>query len=205
MTFYEAMSEVLQTSRYDRLMDRLENNESSNWLRDLLDRIFSGRNIYPTSFNYDTNVLTAVFAIAGAIIVIIIAILLYYGLRNTNKPEKHYLGDIFEELANNNYTVAQLVKISDNASERRTAIRYRYIAALLSLNEREIIEIKPSATNAIIKYQIIQESPNLLPSFECTANTFQYAWFGYKNINDETFYEFVEAVDHLIKGGEEHA
>jgi len=206
MTFYEAMNEVLQTSRYDRLMGRRGNPEEafSSWFSELMDRLFGNfsLNIQPSGFSYDLNLISTVFALAGVVILVVAAVVIFRTLRNNNKPEYYSLGDIFEELANNRYTVRQLIELSNNAAEQRLAIRYRYIAALLALNERQLIEIKPSATNAIIWRQIKSTSPALLPYFECTADAFHLAWFGYKNVNDENYRKFSHAVDILATGGD---
>jgi len=206
MTFYEAMNEVLQTSRYDRLMGRHGNagDAFSNWFSQLMERIFGDfrLNMQPSGFSYDLSIISVLFAMAGVILAVVAAIVLFRTLRNNNKPEYYSLGDIFEELANNKYTVTQLIEISNNATQRRIAIRYRYIAALLALNEKNIIEIKPSATNAIIWQQIKETSPTLLPQFECTVDAFHLAWFGYKNVTDEAFNQFAYAVDIIMLGGE---
>ena len=196
------MNEVLATSRYDRLMGRRVSLREIvlNWLSELLERIFSGLNlnIQPPDLYYDLDAIAIVFIIIGIILVTVAAILLYRTYRRRNRVKYHDLSDIFEELTRKNYTVAELIQLSENADERRLAIRYRYIAALVALNEKQIIEIKPSATNALILQQVKDTTPALLPSFECTADVFQRAWFGYKNITDDAYENFTKAVDALI-------
>jgi len=204
MSFYDAKNEVLQTSRYDVLTGRRINLREviSEWIRDALYRFFSqlNFNVPQGGLNYDLNILSITFVVIGVILVVVAGIVLYRTLRNARKPELHDLSDIFEELAQKNYTVNELLKLSDNAEDRRLSVRYRYIATLLALNEQQIIEIKPSATNALILRQIKETSPALLPLFECTADAFHRAWFGYKNISDPAFDNFANAVNSIISG-----
>jgi len=206
--FYEAMNEVLQTSRYDRLTGRRVSwrNRVWDWFLDLLERIFSNINIDPDfmigDVNYNLSAVPIVFMVIGAILLVVAAVAIFRAIRRNRFVEYYDLSDIFEELAQKNYSVDDLMELSDNADNRRLAIRYRYIAALLALNEKQIIEIRPSATNAIILKQIAESSPTLAPIFECTADAFQRAWFGYKNINDIAYQDFVAAVDSILLSGD---
>jgi len=200
--FYDAMNEVLATSRYDRLMGRRSGLREivSGWINALLERIFSGLNINisPPDLSYDLDIIALVFVFIGAILVVVAGTLLYRTYKRRNQMKHHDLSDIFEELTRKNYTVAELIQLSENADNRRLATRYRYIAALVALNEKQIIEIKPSATNALISQQIKDTTPVLLVPFECTADVFQRAWFGYKNIHDDVYENFTKAVDALL-------
>lgn len=202
--FYEAMQEVLQTSRYDWLTGRRIplRTRIMEWFIDLLDRIFSNINL-DVNFSArgaDDNLsaVPIVFMVIGAILLIVAAVVIIRVLRRNRMAEHYDLSDIFEELTQKNYTVLELLQLSDNAENRRLAIRYRYIATLLALNEKQIIEIKPSATNAIILNQIRETSPTLTPVFEQTADAFHRAWFGFKNIDDATYHNFINAVESVV-------
>jgi len=211
MTFYEAMNEVLQTSRYDWLTGRRADVRASmmEWVNDVLTDFLSNLNFNfnfePSEAEYDLSILSISFIAVGIIIAIVAGIVIYRTLRNTSKAEHHDLSDIFEELTKKNYTVTELIKLSDNADTRRLSIRYRYIAALLFLNEKNIIEIKPSATNAVILRQIKETSPTLIPQFECMAEAFHLTWFGYKDINDSAYENFTNAVNSILLSGDTNA
>jgi len=200
--FYDALNQVLATSRYDRLTGRRVSLREtiSEWFNDFLSRIFSGLNIniQPSDLNYNLDIIALVFVFIGIILVVVAGILLYRTYKRRNQIKHHDLSDIFEELTKKNYSVGGLISLSENADNRRLAIRYRYIAALLALNEKQIIEIKPSATNALILQQVKDTTPALLAPFECTADVFHRAWFGYKNIHDVMYDDFTSAVDALI-------
>ena len=208
-TFYEAMHEVLQTSRYDRLTGRSVpiRRRIAEWFFDLLDRIFSNINVN-LDFNFDgrsynLSAVPIVFTVIAVILLIVAAFAIFRALRRSRMTEYYDLSDIFEELAHKNYSVTELIQLSDDAENRRLAIRYRYIAALLALNEKQIIEIKPSATNAIISKQINESSPALTLVFECTADAFHRGWFGYKDISDTAYKDFAAAVDSILLCGDE--
>lgn len=198
------MNEVLATSRYDRLTGRRVDIREiiREWLQDALYRLFSRLNINigTPEFRYNLDVISTTFVIIGIILVIVASIVLYRTFRKRKQVKYHDISDIFEELAKKNYTVSELIDLSQNADNRRLAIRYRYIAVLLSLNEKQIIEITPSATNGLILHQIKAAAPTFLPPFECTADVFHRAWFGYKNIDDGLYNNFTNAVDYIING-----
>lgn len=206
-SFYEAMQEVLLTSRYDLLTGRRVplRTRIMEWFFDLLNRIFSNVNLdlnfMAEGVSYNLSAVPIVFMVIGAILLVVAGIAIFRALRNSRMREEYDLSDIFEELAQKNYTINELIQLSDNAENRRIAIRYRYIAALLSLNEKQIIEIKPSATNAIILKQI--KGTSLSPIFESTADAFHRAWFGYKNISDTAYENFVMAVQTILQYGDE--
>ncbi|MCL2286030.1 MAG: hypothetical protein FWC32_06640 [Firmicutes bacterium] len=202
--FYDAMNEVLATRRYDRLTGRRADISEmiSQWLNDVLSRFFSRFN-FTVEFgelNYNLDAISIAFVAIGAALVIAAAVVLYRTFRGRSRIQHHDLSEIFEELAKKNYTVTELINLSDSADTRRLAIRYRYIASLLALNEKQITEIKPSATNGLILRQIKETCPALSQPFGHTADVFHKAWFGYKDINDSTYENFADSVQSIISG-----
>lgn len=201
MSFYDARNEVLQTSRYDLLMGRRidPRDRISEWFSDMLTRLFSNFNInINLGESYNVDIISIAFVIVGVVLLIVAGIILFRSLRKSRTIQQHDLSDIFEEMAKKNYSVSELIQLSQNAPDKRFAIRYRYIAALLALNEKQIIEIKPSATNAIILRQIQAASPALSPNFSYLADVFHRAWFGYKEVTDETYVKLTESVNILL-------
>jgi len=209
MTFYDAMNQVLQTPPYDWLTGRRVEmiTRIIEWLIDFLDNLFDRMDVEMdmSGSGYNLDILSVIFAAVGIVLIIVTVVVLFLTFRNRRKAEHHDLSDIFEELVRKNYTVAELVKLSNDSIERRFAIRYRYIAAILALNEQQIIEIKPSATNAIILRQIKAAAPNLTSSFEHAAHTFHLAWFGYKEIQDPAYENFTKTVHSILNSGDNFA
>jgi len=205
MTFYEAMNEVLQTSRYDWLTGRRVDIRTLiwEWIDRLLDSIFSNWDFeFPTpQLGYDFGVLSFIFMLIGGVLLVVAVVVIFRVILRRRKKEYYDLSDIFEELSKKNYSVSDLIDLSDTALDRRLAIRYRYIAALLHLNEEHIIEIKPSATNAKILAQISETQPSLFPVFKDTADTFHRGWFGYKNVDDDSYHNFATAIKSILETG----
>jgi len=200
VNFYDAMNDVLGRRRYDRLMGR-------NWspwetIDNALDALPSPP---PVQMNRTMGIapLGTIFILVGSVIVLVVIIVLVLNYLNNRVVKEYDLSDIFEELAQRNYTVQELIHLSQTAKDKRLAIRYRYIAALLSLNERDIINISPSATNATILREL-KDSPfsSLSSAFSHTVDVFHLSWFGFKDITDQGFFDFANSVNTLIAGGE---
>ncbi|MCL2203337.1 MAG: hypothetical protein FWB88_05310 [Defluviitaleaceae bacterium] len=207
MHFEDALYDVLQTRRYDRLMGRTQDL----WERILepinraIEGFFNRLNIVLPQGSGDTPVIPILFAAVGGILFAVGLFVMVRMLLQSRRPKVHDLSGIFEELAHGNYTVADLLALSENAEERRVAVRYRYIAALVALDEKDIIEISPSATNALILRGLKNGHPALARPFMEMAHGYHLAWFGYKDTNDGDFSRFCEAGDTLMHATHEVA
>ena len=204
MEFYEAMNEVLQTSRYNGLTGRGVNFGQiiGDAVGGLINRIFDGLSfVFPESADMDTSAFAAVFTAAGIVMAAASVGILIQTFLLRKKDKVLYSDDIyagFDELRK--YTVAELLTKSENAENRRLSVRFRYIAALIALDERGTVRVEPSATNALIHRQIKYSAPVLEPPFSRAIDIFHRAWFGHKNISDEAFFDFAGAVDILVRG-----
>ncbi|MCL1844791.1 MAG: DUF4129 domain-containing protein [Defluviitaleaceae bacterium] len=199
MSFYEAMHEVLLTRRYDFLMGRRVDIRQRFW--ELIERIFDWLfdNVdfsMPSGTGGNTELIATIFSVVAVIIVAVALFVLVRAWLRSRVPYEHTLEDIFEEMRT--HTVAELLQLSQDTSDIRTAVRYKYIAAILSLNERDIIEIKPSATNAIILRQIRTAAPALSAPFSQIAHAFHLAWFGHKNLSVSDLEGLNAAVSEVI-------
>jgi len=203
MTFDEAMYQVLQTRRYDMLTGRRVDiwRVIGEWLERLIINILNRLNLPDfggESWDGGIGIIALVFSVVGAIAVIVAGIVLWRTYKNKRREVRHDLFDIFEELSQKKYTVAELINLSQTAGDKRISVRYRYIAVLLALDERAIIRISPSATNRIILREIQHTAPALAQSFVQVAEVFHQVWFGYKNVDDTGFENFTEAVSNII-------
>ena len=203
--FPDAMHEVLQTSRYDVLMGRRQRFQEIivEWIGNFFERLFNRFDFEfsPTAINTPRGIVSTSFTIIGIILAIVALVFVYKNFLRKYDEYEYDLSDIFEELAKKNYTVSELIRLSEDAetdANRRLAIRYRYIAAILHLTEKQIIEIKPSATNAVIAAQIRVATPSLLPRFKVVADAFHLAWFGYKDIDDSAYTAFAAQISAII-------
>jgi hypothetical protein len=200
MGFNETMQEILETRRYDRLMGRTRNIWASiaDFIEGRVDALLRRLNItFPWGEN-DTSVIPLIFAIIGGVLFAVGLFVLIRMLIRVRRPKAHNLLGLFEGLTDKGYTVSDLLTMSNEAETQRLSIRYRYIAALLALDERQIIKISPSATNASILRIIKNEHPPLVKPFTDMANIFHLAWFGYKEIGDTDYLMLCAAGDKLM-------
>ena len=200
--FDDALAEVLSWRRYDRLMGRAI--DVWGWILERLEwlfyQIFSRIN-FADDRQFNVTAIARIFGIVGILLTITAAVIIIRSLINNRRAKDYNLHEVFEELENRAYTVGELIALSDNVREERYAVRYRYIAALLILDEQQIIKIEPSATNLLIENQIRAHAPNLAPFFAQIAHTFHLSWFGYKEIGNENFARFSQAVTELANTG----
>jgi len=199
MKFEESMHEVLESPRYDFLMERRVDIREIFY--DLMEKFFMwlfdnfGLEI-PEPTGGSKELIAVIFTIVAIILVSTAAFVLIRAYLRTRRPKRHSLETLFEELRN--HTVAELLEISRNAQTRRIAVRYKYIAVLLWLNENDIIVIEPSATNAIILRQIRNSAPQLAAPFFKITDAFHLTWFGHKELSDENFLQFESSVSEVI-------
>ncbi|MDR0271766.1 MAG: DUF4129 domain-containing protein [Clostridiales bacterium] len=201
MNFNDAMNEVLKGSRYDYLTGRRADPREELWriferiLRWLADRLdFDMPNVSQGS----ADMIVVIFTVIAILLVIVASYIIIRAYLRSRVAVRHTLSDIFEEIRN--HTVAELLEISRNSGDVRVSVRYKYIATILSLNERDIIVIQPSATNAIIYRQIKKSAPHLAMPFSQIADAFHLAWFGHKSLSDDALQRFNSAAERVIFG-----
>ena len=201
MTIYEAVYEVTQRSKYDDFMGR----SSTFWddiresIINLLSRLFENLEFNAGGNGYNIDLFSAIFAIFGIILFIVTTVIIIRIVLKTRQQQQYDLSEIFEELANNKYTVGELIQLALSSQSQRLSIRYSFIAVLLQLNETGIIEIKPSATAGIVLAQIKSEANQFYVPFEYISHIYHRAWYGKKNIDNDEFTEFAKTVRGLIE------
>lgn len=206
--FETAMQEVLQQSRYDRLTGRAVDfkkmiaDAAKRVIEFILDK-FSFR--LPDLSTYNTDIFSYLFLGVGLLLLLVaIGVTVRILARRRRKPSAFDLSELFEELAQKQYTVSELLALSQEyASDNRwrEAVRYRFIALLAGLNEQRVIRIGVSKTNAQLARDIAAAAPELAGPFEETAECFHYVWFGHKPVPPEQFTQFTRNVDRLLKLG----
>ena len=201
MTFDDALYEVLQRRRYNQLTGR-----SSNWrerlgewvsqrISSLLDRI----NINFPEGAVNTDAIPAIFAIIGGILLIVGIFVIVRMLILARRPKVHDLAGLFSELAERDYTVAEMLLMSREAENQRLAVRYRFIAVLLSLHEKALIHVQPSATNALLLREIKTTQPGLSGPFAELVDVFHLVWFGEKVADPVAYAAFDAAGTTLME------
>jgi hypothetical protein len=203
--FNEAMYDVLQTSRYNRLTGRttdirgMVEDAAARLYRFLLER-FGNRFLEGTGIN--TDAVALFFAFCGLITFLIITIVLIRKIKNKKIKPRHVFQDVFEEIINKNKTALEWITVSQkhfDAGEYREAVRYRYIAGLTALHERKIITIKPAKTNAQIAAELFSAAPGLNPFFNMMTDCFHRVWFGVKPLEEGEFQKLSSSVKEMFK------
>jgi hypothetical protein len=200
MLFEEAMHEVLQTRRYDYLMGRTSNilDRAADFINRQMSALLERLSLTLPQGGNPSQVIPFIFALVGGILLAAGIIVLLHMLLRTRRRRVHPLSDLFGDLTDTPYTVSGLLALSENADTRRLSVRYRYIAALLAMDEERIIQITPSATNALILRALKNNHPALAKPFTRVADTFHLAWFGNKEIDDIRYTAFRSAGDTLM-------
>ena len=196
--FDEALKEVLSWRRYDRLMGRAV--DAWGWVLERLEWLFNqifDRLNFPDDTEFNVVAIARIFGVVGILLAITAAVIIIRSLIKNRMVRDYNLHEVFEELENRAYTACELIALSDSMKDERYSVRYRYIAALLILGEKQIIKIEPSATNRLIEHQIRTHAPGLAPLFAQIAHTFHLSWFGFKKIGNESFEKYAKFVSEL--------
>jgi len=199
--FNEAMAEVLQGRRYDRLMGRTTDiwRTIADFIERIMTALFDRINIPFPQGGGDLRAVPIIFSFVGGLLVVIGVVVMGRLLWQARKKRAYDLSDIFAELAGGDYTVGDLMRLSDEATNRRGAVRYRYIAALLALNEAGLIRISPSATNALILRGLKKAHPTLTKPFTDLAEGYHLTWYGFREMDDTTYAAYCTACRTLVE------
>lgn len=194
------MEAVLETSRYDALTGRGTAWQETiiNFIIDTLDRIF-GNMVIPEGSSVNARWIGILLTVVIGIL-ITVAAFIFYKMIKESRSRKSY-SDIYDEIVNKAYTAQELIELSKQSQDQRISVRYRYIAALLAMNQERIVKIEPSFTNAIIEKQIKKSKPELSEPFSQVADVFHRTWFGKKVISENEHEIYVKSSDTLIRGG----
>jgi len=212
--FYNAMQEVLKRPRYDILTGRaidhfqiIRDAILETIGRALLNMLEGMQVNVPDMPDYNTQAIATVFIIVTVVLllIIIIAIILFV-LRRRGKiaREEATLSSIFDDIANKRFTLADLLQISQEYAKKgqyRDAVRHRYVAVLVALNDKQAIRVEKSKTNAQLSKEFKEAKPLLSEAFDSIIDIFQQSWFGMKPLDEiryQDFTSFAERVEDKV-------
>jgi len=212
--FYPAMQEVLLGRRYDVLTGRAIDYQQviRDALLNLLETIFREfldllRNLnfnVPDAMDYNVQAIAAVFLIVtGVLLALALFWIVYLLLKRRSKAAKAEasISSLFDDIANKRFTLADLLKISNEHAKNgqyREAVRHRYIAMLVNLNEKQMIRVEKHKTNAQLSYEIHTAFPALAKPFDTVVDIFQKSWFGLKPVDYHDFILNAEEVEDKV-------
>ena len=197
--FYDAMNEVLSRPHYDILTGRAVDHQQM--IMEAIGRAVVGLieqlqlNI-PEYTEYNTDTLILIFAAVSALLLFgIAAWAVFIILRRRRKKTENtaHVSAIFDEIENKRYSLHDLIKASKQLAEKsqyRDAVRLKYIAVLVSLNEKRTIKVNKSKTNAQLARELGIAAPDLYNHFVAVADSFHKAWFGFKKIDEDKYTRF---------------
>jgi hypothetical protein len=203
-SFDEALYEVLERSRYDRLMGRsfdfrgMVEEAMTRFIEYLLQRFEFG---LPEGSGINTDVVAIIFAVIGGLTLVLIIFLIIRRLRFKRRPAYDDFDGIYEEITKRNLTSVGWLSLSQTHADSgryREAVRYRYIAVLLFLHEKNIIRIYAFKTNAQITNELASAKPSLAAYFAEITDCFHSTWFGFKPLDNTAFLEFCRIVEVLM-------
>lgn len=206
--FDEAMYEVLARPKYDILTGRAVDYQQiimealGRAIIGLLDRVQLN---VPDPGAYDLRAMTYVFVIVAAILLLGVAMGLTYIIlkrRARRARQNSDISAIFEDIANKQYTLPQLLKKSRefaDANQLREAVRCYYIAVLVSLENKRTIKVDKSKTNAQLIEEIAQKAPALSSYFALVVDLFQQSWFGFKPVDEDGYRKFTANAEEILK------
>ena len=205
--FYEAMSEVLARPHYDILTGRAINHQQvimeaiGRAVVSLLEQLQLHMPEY-TEYNADTLII--IFVAASALLLFGIAAWVVFVLMKRRRNKIKTAADvsaIFEDIENKKFSLPELLQISRKLAEKnqfRDAVRIKYIAVLVSLDEKRTIRVKKSKTNAQLAGELAAAAPDLFNPFVIIVDIFHEAWFGLKNLDKDSYARFAFNAEEIL-------
>lgn len=211
MTYDKAVDSALRNLKYSDFFDKkdqLINNVKEailNFFMGLLKKLrlpdikFRGE---PLAYSTTLLVIAAV-----VVLIILLAVAIILVRRNAKRKRRLPPGmnEIFQMLDDKRLSANDLMNQSDGLArqeEYREAVRYRYIALLWLMNERQLLNIRQSQTNNQIIEDLNRKRPDLLPDFRYIVDLFNFSWFGMKKISVSHYDEFRACYDGLLTEAE---
>ena len=209
-SFYDAMQEVLNRPQYDILTGRsvdyqqLITEALGRAAISLLERV---RLHMPDSPDYNIDALIFVFIVAAALLLLATSMGATYLYLKHRKRRGRWddvsssVAAIFDDIENKRFSLSDLIRTSQEYAKNnqlRDAVRYYYIAVLVSLDDNRTIYVEKSKTNAQLAQELAAAAPDLFGPFTAVINIFHEAWFGQKSIDDNKYYNFVSCVEEII-------
>ena len=93
-------------------------------------------------------------------------------------------------------TALQKAKDISRAGDHRTAVRYLYLSALLTLDERGLLRFDRAKTNR--EYlRSVAAFPQLSAPLRDVIEVFDRVWYGFQTLDEDGFQHYIQKVDQL--------
>lgn len=166
-----------------------------DWFLRLLDRLLRPMGNVGTG---PANLIS--WLVVGLGFVLIVGVIIYFltGMRRSLARDARLTQD-----SNADDDVISATEAMNKAStlarggDYRSAMRYLYLAALTSLDERGFLRYDPSLTN--YEYLDHLTHPELRALLQPVVETFDRVWYGYAHLDAESFAHYQQKVEALNK------
>ena len=190
----DAIESILQGPEFqwDRPPSPIEEwwNELQARVREWLESLFGSDEI---SIPIPSEVFTVVAGILLALVLLYIFRSLFGDfITETSMDEERMAGD---ELLTAESALQKAKDIS-RAGDYRAAVRYLYLSALLTLDERGLLRFDRSKTNR--EYlRTVAAFPQLSAPLRDVIDVFDRVWYGFQPLDEASFEHYVQKVDQL--------
>lgn len=137
--------------------------------------------------------LSQIILIAAGVVVAL-AVLLYLAQSLQVQPAETAVEPDGDDIPPNADTADALAERSGAAADYRAAIRYLYLACLLFLDERGLIQFDPALTN----YEHLRQTSGPLHTrLAPVVGIFDRVWYGFAPVDETLYQQFRQHVDQL--------
>lgn len=163
-----------------------------DWLIRLIDGVLEPvANVGPGP----ANILGWVITTLALLLIVGVLIYLLLSLRRASGREAHLDDDTLLEERITSAQAMQHASEQVQHGDRRTAVRYLYLASLLWLDERELLRYDRALTNREYLRQLT--NPELRTHLAPVIETFDRVWYGYSTLNADEFDTYEQRVKAL--------
>lgn len=167
-------------------------DEFSRWLNRLLDRLL-GDSVTVPGMDW-------IILIMGGLALMAVAFFFWRNVRAYLVHEAALAQDAAENGLSASAAVQQ-ARLLAAGSDYRQAMRYLYLAALLTLDERGVLRYDKALTNREVLRRAAQsDQPELAQAMSPVVDTFDQVWYGYSPVDDETYQAYTEQVKQVVEG-----
>ena len=185
--------EISEPSDFELLLERFQ-----NWVASLLDRLI------PDSINININGLASIGPIVGITSAVIIVLIFLYVLRSTSRGLVSESVDSRDPIGHlGSLSADQALSQANSLSQQgdlRGAVRYLYLSALLTIEERGLVRHDRSLTNREL-LRLLRGDPAMRTTLKRVVEVFDRVWYGHQAIEPDEFAAYSQEISALQRRG----
>jgi hypothetical protein len=199
--FENAVDEVLQRPEYSHLTNSIRDmfERAKEAIKELLlgflEKTFSNLDNAPAI----SDRLSTIFMIIGILVFVIIVIIIILRVNRSfdkRRRVREILGEKIDERTTPN-SLKQKAKGFIENGDFRQGIRYEFIGLLLLMHEKNLLYLDETKTNEEIYGYLKKNNFRNLQGFEVLINTFNFSWYGHKQLGDENYKAWANSLSEI--------